>query len=206
MSQIKTKGQGRIFNNDFLEALTKTHPAIIIGMYVPASLISLWYYYNYIEASFANVLLVFLAGVLVWTLTEYLLHRYVFHFVNDHPSVQRFHYTVHGVHHEYPLDTERLIMPPVPSLILVAFFYSIFYAIMGQYVYCFLPGFVIGYLVYAMTHYAIHATKPPKGFEYVWRHHNIHHFKNPDKAFGVSSPLWDIVFGTMPPKKSQKKA
>lgn len=203
MSQAKFKGQGRIFQKQALEALTKTHPAIIIGMYVPLSGLSLWYFYNYFYAIPSLTLLLFLAGMLLWTLVEYLLHRYVFHFVNDSNLAQRFHYIVHGVHHEYPLDTERLVMPPVPSIILVLFFYSLYYAMMGTYVYAFLPGFVIGYLVYASIHYAIHAYKPPKALNYLWRHHNLHHFKYPDKAYGVSSPLWDIIFGTMPPKSSR---
>ena len=203
MAQIKTKGQGRIFQNAVLEALTKTHPALIIGLYVPLSGLSLWYFYHYHHSSFFLALALFVAGVLFWTLVEYLLHRYVFHFISESQAVQRFHYTVHGVHHEYPLDTERLIMPPVPSLILVSTFYGLYYAIMGSYVYAFLPGFVIGYLAYASIHYAIHAYKPPQALSYLWRHHNLHHFQYPDRAFGVSSPFWDMVFGTMPPGESE---
>ncbi len=204
MATIKTKGQGRLFQNRFLEALTKTHPALIIGMYVPASVVSLIYYYQYIESSGLTVFTVFLAGMLLWTFVEYVLHRYVFHFINESEWAQKFHYMVHGVHHEYPLDTERLIMPPVPSIFVAATFFGLFYLFMGTYTFCFLPGFIIGYLTYAMIHYSIHAFKPFKGFEYLWRHHNIHHFKHPDKAFGVSSPLWDIIFGTMPPKDARK--
>jgi 4-hydroxysphinganine ceramide fatty acyl 2-hydroxylase len=203
MAEIKTKGKGRIFQNSLLEALTKTHPAVIIGMYVPLSGLSLWYFYTSIYASITFTLLLFLCGFTLWTLVEYLLHRYIFHFITDSAIVQRFHYTVHGVHHEYPLDTERLVMPPVPSVFIAAFFLGLFYSMMGTYVYAFLPGFIIGYLVYASIHYAIHAYKPPKALNYWWRHHNLHHFKYPDKAFGVSTPLWDIIFRTMPPKESR---
>ena len=204
MAEVKTKGKGRIFNNPVLEALTKTHPALIIGMYVPLSVVSVIYFYKTFYPSLWLTASLFVSGVLLWTLVEYLLHRYIFHFITESAVVQRFHYTVHGVHHEYPLDTERLIMPPVPSLLVAGFFFGLYYAVMGSYVYAFLPGFVIGYLVYASIHYAIHAHKPPKGLEYLWRHHNLHHFKYPDRAFGVSSPLWDMIFGTMPPKSSQK--
>lgn len=203
MAEIKTKGKGRIFQNSLLEALTKTHPAVIIGMYVPLSGLSLWYFYTSIYASITLTILLFLCGFTLWTLVEYLLHRYIFHFITDSAIVQRFHYTVHGVHHEYPLDTERLVMPPVPSVFIAAFFLGLFYSMMGTYVYAFLPGFIIGYLVYASIHYAIHAYKPPKALNYWWRHHNLHHFKYPDRAFGVSTPLWDIIFGTMPPKESR---
>jgi len=205
MATIKTKGQGKLFQNRLLESLTKTHPAIIISMYVPASIISLVYFYQYIAGSLLTIAGVFLAGFCLWTFVEYLLHRYIFHFINDSEWAQKFHYTVHGVHHEYPLDTERLIMPPVPSILFASFFFGIFYALMGTYVFCFLPGFIIGYLTYAMIHYSIHAFKPVPGFTYLWRHHNIHHFKDAERAFGVSTPLWDIVFGTMPPAKLRKK-
>jgi 4-hydroxysphinganine ceramide fatty acyl 2-hydroxylase len=203
MAEIKTKGKGRIFKNSFLEALTKTHPVVIIGMYVPLSLLSLWYFYTTIYPSVWLTMAVFLGGFMLWTLVEYLLHRYIFHFITDSAIVKRFHYTVHGVHHEYPLDTERLVMPPVPSIFIAASFFGLFYAMMGTYVYAFLPGFIIGYLLYASIHYAIHAYKPPKALNYWWRHHHLHHFKYPDKAFGVSTPLWDVIFGTMPPKESR---
>jgi sterol desaturase/sphingolipid hydroxylase (fatty acid hydroxylase superfamily) len=206
MGRIKTQGQGRIFQNAALEALTKTHPAFIIGLYVPLSGLSLWYCCVYQQATLLLALSLFLAGMIFWTLVEYLLHRYVFHFISESELVQRFHYTVHGVHHEYPMDTERLIMPPVPSVIVVSLFYLLYYAVMGNYVYGFLPGFVMGYLIYASIHYAIHAYKPPKGFQYLWRHHNLHHFKYPDRAFGVSFPFWDMVFGTMPPKEAGSTA
>ena len=76
---------------------------------------------------------------------------------------------------------------------------------MGNYAFAFFPGFVVGYLGYVFTHFAIHKFRKPKNFlGYVWDHHNLHHFKHDDKAFGVSSPLWDYVFGTMPPKRSAK--
>lgn len=203
MGSIKTKGQGRLFRNPVIEALTKTNPAVIIGMYVPLSGLSLWYFDVYIVSDVLLLLALFGGGVAFWTLTEYLLHRYVFHLVGESKALQRFHYTVHGVHHEYPLDTERLIMPPLPSVVVVGLFYGIYYLLMGPYVYAFLPGFVMGYLAYASIHFAIHAYKPPKALAYLWRHHNLHHFQYPDKAFGVSSPLWDKVFGTMPPKHSR---
>lgn len=205
MATIKTKGQGRIFNNKYLEALTKTHPAVIISMYVPLSILSLTYFYLYIESSFVSMFGLFFGGFFLWTFVEYLLHRYIFHFITESELVQRFHYTVHGVHHEYPKDTERLVMPPVPSVIVATIFFGIYYAMMGTYAFAFLPGFIIGYLFYALIHYSIHAFAPPKYLAYLWRHHNIHHFKYPDKAYGVSSPLWDIIFNTMPPKESHKK-
>lgn len=206
MEKVNTKGTGKLFENKILEALTRTHPAIIVSMYVPAGLFALWYHYHNYSHSILATIGIFLGGFFVWTFAEYLLHRYIFHFVNESEWSKKFHYYAHGIHHAYPKDKERLIMPPLPSIIIAALFFGVFYLIMRNAAYAFLPGFVYGYLAYALTHYAIHAIKPPKGFTYVWKHHNLHHFKYPDKAFGVSSPLWDHVFGTMPPRKDRKSA
>ena len=76
---------------------------------------------------------------------------------------------------------------------------------MGNYAFAFFPGFLNGYLFYVYTHWAIHKFRKPKNrFGYIWDHHNLHHFKYSDKAFGVSTPLWDHIFGTMPPRKERK--
>jgi sterol desaturase/sphingolipid hydroxylase (fatty acid hydroxylase superfamily) len=64
-------------------------------------------------------------------------------------------------------------------------------------VFVFFPGFLMGYLLYASMHYAIHAWNPPyKWLKPIWRNHHLHHYKNDDKGFGVSSHFWDKVFGT----------
>jgi sterol desaturase/sphingolipid hydroxylase (fatty acid hydroxylase superfamily) len=145
---------------------------------------------------------IFVAAIFAWTLAEYLLHRFVFHYVDERPWVQRFHYLVHGVHHEYPSDPHHLFMPPVPSLILASLFGGLFYLLMGRYGVPFLAGFIVGYLMYSTMHYLMHRVKNPPAFlRGLWRHHHLHHFKSPDKAFGVSSPLWDWVFGTMPERR-----
>lgn len=198
MSTIKHKGKAILFNNRFFELLTRTHPAIIVSIYVPFSGFLLWYYHTNVQSSYTWMILLFLAGVILWTFTEYILHRFVFHYIDESTIGKKFHYVVHGVHHEYPKDKERLVMPPIPSIFIASFFFIIFKLLIGTSVYAFLPGFIIGYLIYAMVHYSIHAFAPPKYFKILWIHHSIHHYKSPDKAFGVSSPLWDYIFHTMP--------
>ena len=108
---------------------------------------------------------------------------------------------MHGVHHEFPRDKERLFMPPVPSLILAVTIFYIMYLLMGWKALSFFPGFLFGYIGYGSMHYAIHAFAPPKFMKALWRNHHLHHYKAPDKGFGVSSVLWDIVFGTVPKKE-----
>jgi 4-hydroxysphinganine ceramide fatty acyl 2-hydroxylase len=112
---------------------------------------------------------------------------------------------IHGVHHEYPRDRERLMMPPLPGVILIFFFFGLWYIFFRSDTHAFMSGFLSGYLIYTFIHYILHAWKPVKGLKFLWTHHHIHH--NPayhDKAFGVSTVLWDYVFGTMPGKEKRK--
>ena len=126
------------------------------------------------------------------------MHRFVFHFVSDHPSLRKIIYLLHGNHHEYPRDKQRLFMPPVPSLILASLIFGVQYLLIGYAAFPFFPGFLLGYLVYGSLHYAIHAWNPPFRFmKPLWRNHHLHHYKSEEKGFGVSSSLWDRVFGTL---------
>ena len=89
-------------------------------------------------------------------------------------------------------------MPPVPSLIIASLVFLIMYVVMGWNVAMFFPGFIFGYLMYGTMHYAIHAWNPPtKWMKPLWRNHHLHHYKDEGKGFGVSTTLWDHVFGTM---------
>lgn len=205
MAQVQVKGSKRFFKNPFLELLTKSHPAVILAIYIPTCALLVYYYYI-TSGSVQSTLSYFGIGFLAWTLAEYILHRYVFHFVNETQWSQKFHYVVHGVHHEYPKDRTRLVMPPLPSLCVATLFFLGFRAIMGAPSYAFFSGFIIGYLAYAMVHYILHAYRAPKGrLKFWWEHHNRHHFSHPNHAFGVSTPLWDYIFRTMPPVKTKAR-
>jgi 4-hydroxysphinganine ceramide fatty acyl 2-hydroxylase len=141
----------------------------------------------------------FVLGVFVWTLTEYLLHRFVFHYQPTSEFGKRIHFMTHGVHHDYPSDSKRLVMVPSVSIPLAALFYGLFLLISGPfYVLPFFAGFIFGYICYDEIHYATHHA-PLKGGVGLWlkHHHVLHHYRNPDRGYGVSSPLWDYVFGTM---------
>lgn len=200
MNQVKGTGQARIFKSSTLEFFTKTSPAITIAVYVPIISALIYWYATRFNPSLMNAVLWFAGGFVFWTLFEYIMHRFIFHFITDSPFVKRFHYLVHGVHHEYPRDHERLFMPPVPGLIILTVIFTLFYVILGKYTFIFLPGLMLGYLTYAFMHYSMHKYRPPRALRFLWTHHNLHHFKHSDKAYGVSSPFWDYIFGTMPPK------
>lgn len=193
------KGSAVIFKNKFLEALTKTHPLAPIVVYLP--IVSYLVFFSVSELNFelTTVAGLFASGLFSWTLAEYLLHRFVFHFEPKTALGFKIQFMIHGVHHQYPKDPKRLVMPPAASLILAVVFWYVFKFAFGVYVFSFFPGFVMGYIIYDMTHYAIHRFKPPQNkLRYLWKHHLQHHYKAPDRAFGVSSPLWDFVFKTIP--------
>lgn len=195
--KIKNKGQARLFESQYLEMLTKTHPLVIWGMYIPIIGYSLFYSYDSLHFSMGTIAAIFFGAMFFWSFFEYIMHRYIFHFAAESPRMRRIIYVMHGNHHEYPRDKERLFMPPVPSLILASALFGIFYLLLQQYAFMFFPGFLLGYLIYGSMHYAIHAWNPPfKSWKPVWRNHHLHHYKNEEKGFGVSSSIWDYVFGT----------
>ncbi len=108
-------------------------------------------------------------------------------------------YNIHGIHHEFPKDKGRLAMPPVMSILLAVTFFFIFYILLNTSVFGFLPGMLTGYSYYLFVHFIVHAYQPPKNaFKHLWINHSIHHYKDNTIIFGVSSPLWDYVFGTIP--------
>ena len=141
-----------------------------------------------------------------WTFFEYMMHRFIFHLSPKAQGRRSFIYVLHGNHHEYPRDKERLFMPPVPSLIIASIFFPIHVFSIGLDVFMFFPGFILGYLMYGTMHFAIHAWNPPyKWMKPLWRNHHLHHYKNEHKGFGVSTTLWDRVFGTMFDLKKEKE-
>ena len=209
--KIHNKGQARLFKNQYLEFLTKTHPLVIWGMYIPILLFMLYVSRLRLLISGVHIGLIFLAGMLFWSLFEYVIHRFVFHFFAERDRAKKMVYLIHGNHHEYPRDKGRLFMPAVPSLLISSSLFLLMFFVAtlfnsGTYVFAFFPGFVFGYLIYGSMHYAIHAWNPPfKWMKALWRNHHLHHYKNEELGFGVSSTLWDHVFGTMFDLKKEKE-
>ncbi|MCA9713585.1 MAG: sterol desaturase family protein [Myxococcales bacterium] len=186
-------GSGRQFESDFLEKFSKCPPLTPLFVYAPLVGWLLWLAVH--EGVSAGVITrYFLAGVFLWTLAEYWLHRLVFHF----DRIPKLHYFIHGIHHDYPNDRGRLVMPPGASALPALGFWLLARWLLGYELA--LPafaGFAVGYLWYDMTHFWTHVARPTTRWgKFLRRHHMVHHFKTPDKRFGVSTPLWDLVFGT----------
>ena len=79
--KIHNKGQARLFKNQYLEYLTKTHPLVIWGMYLPIASFMLYFCTSKLSFAFLETALLFGAGMIFWSLFEYTIHRFVFHFL-----------------------------------------------------------------------------------------------------------------------------
>jgi len=197
----------RLFRSDFLESFTHIHPAVVLLLYVPvvAYFLGRAFGGRAADQSLSPIWIGYLAGLFVWTLAEYLLHRFLFHYEPKQEWLTRVWYLIHGVHHEQPQCKTRLVMPPILSVPLALAFYALFYVVLAgaigapRWVGPAFAGFITGYLTYDMTHYATHHLPMRWGpLKYLKRYHLMHHFKTPDDRFGISSPIWDVVFGTKP--------
>ncbi len=188
----------RIFKSDFLETFTKVHWSVPLWIFVPVILYFFYRSYFVLGLGVPNIIMFAIAGLLFWTLTEYILHRFVFHFKPRSKIGKRIIFMFHGVHHDYPNDALRLVMPPSVSIPLAILFYMLFRSFLGSvYVAPFYVGFVTGYLCYDITHYALHHFHLRKKFLVkLMKHHAKHHYQNPNLGYGVSQTLWDHVFRT----------
>ena len=194
----KHKGTKHLFKNQVLEKLTRTHIAVpLITFFSYAAALLYWSIANTSLSTYVIVGL-FFTGVVAFTWVEYMVHRHVFHMFTKSDKHAKIQYAIHGVHHEFPKDKDRLAMPPILSLTISTVLLFLLRLILGDLAFSFLPGFLTGYAAYLSIHYMVHRFHPPKNFlKVLWINHSFHHYKNDEKVFGVSSPLWDYIYGTM---------
>lgn len=190
------------FSGRCLAYLSWAHPVVVYCIYLPAIAAMLYYASGLITTSYE--LLLFAGGLISWTLFEYLIHRYFFHMPAENHRTKWFLYIMHGMHQENPRDKAHLFMPVIPTAVLSKAIYLSLYLLIGWKSLAFSAGFLSGYLLYGSMHYAIHTYMPPKMLTALWRNHTKHHYQTRDKGFGVSTVLWDLVFGTVPEKQEQK--
>ncbi len=195
----------RLFDSDFLEFFTHISPVTIVVVWLPLALYLLARAVQTAPAEGfpTHIPLGTLAGLFNWTLAEYTLHRFLFHYQPKTPRQEKVFFLFHGIHHAQPQVKTRLVMPLPVSIPGFVIFYALFYLVLGVllgapgWIAPVMAGFMIGYLVYDLTHYATHhfpmRSRLAKALK---RHHMQHHYKTPDARFGVSSPFWDWVFGT----------
>jgi hypothetical protein len=189
-----------LFEADWLESLSHVHPTVPLLLWTPLIAWLLWRALAVYSLTLSTLGWLAAAGLLVWTLTEYLVHRFLFHLPARSAPMRRLTFIVHGVHHQAPDDPSRLLMPPAAAIVAGAVLYLLFWAILGRpWVDPFFAFFLTGYLVYDYVHLAVHRGRPRTRIgRFVRRWHMLHHFTTPGARWGVSSPLWDLVFRTWP--------
>lgn len=198
LMKLKPGKNIRLFENPFLEKFSHVHPALPIALWGPVVV------FCFAIGIYAGILSVrssvitFALGFCFWTFAEYFLHRYVFHFKPKGPIQERIAFLIHGIHHADPHDERRLLMPPTAAIILALGFYTLYLLVLGPvYTNPFFAGFILGYLAYDYIHFATHYMKPKnKWLLWLKQYHLKHHFMTPNKRYGVSNPLWDLVFRT----------
>jgi 4-hydroxysphinganine ceramide fatty acyl 2-hydroxylase len=187
----------RMFKSDFMEFCSHVHPITPVVLYVPLIIYMLYAALWRNGLSILTTAGLFVGGVLIWTLLEYVIHRHVFHYEPKTRWGKKLHFIVHGVHHDYPNDATRLVMPPSVSIPLAVLFWVLFALIFGRFAPGLSAGFAFGYVCYDSIHYATHhfAMKNRMGL-WLKQYHLWHHYKDDQAGYGVSSPLWDYVFRT----------
>ncbi|XP_042512515.1 dihydroceramide fatty acyl 2-hydroxylase FAH1 [Macadamia integrifolia] len=193
----------RFFASEFWEFLTRTVWWAIPLIWLP---VVLWSISKSIRMGLAlpKVALLIAVGILVWTLLEYTLHRFLFHIETKSYWGNTMHYLLHGCHHKHPMDGLRLVFPPAGTAILsVGFWKLLGLASTPAATPALFGGGMLGYVMYDVTHYYLHhghpSTEMPRQLK---RYHMNHHFRIQDKGFGITSSLWDRVFGTLPPSEA----
>ncbi len=188
----------RLFENDLLDKLSRVHHLTPVVIYTPIVLGLAFYSLTLVGP--ALVILGLAIGYFAWTLTEYFGHRYLFHTVFPLPLGlgPRFQFLIHGVHHIYPNDPLRLVMPPLLSAPIMLIALSIIRLVFGgAFAWPVLAGFISGYVIYDCVHYWTHHGQPTSELgATVKRLHMLHHFRDAEKGFGVHAIWWDYVFGT----------
>ena len=175
------------------------HPWMPMALYLPLGALLFAIAQHLHPRSLSTACLWVAGGVLLWTLVEYLLHRFIFHWVEVKEPYRSLASGLHMAHHR-TADTQDLILaPPVVSLIFGSFLLGLFTLLTWSFSRAALleAGIFLGYLAYEWVHYGAHRFKPRTPWGKFLKHYHLrHHFKDPRHCYGVTSPLWDWVFGS----------
>jgi sterol desaturase/sphingolipid hydroxylase (fatty acid hydroxylase superfamily) len=191
--------RARMFDSDFFEMFSKVHPATPFVLYIPPCVALLvWSLFNGVTSALWTVVF-FPVGFVAWQFTEYFVHKKLFHWEGSGPFTRWLHQILHGYHHQYPDDEQRLVMPigaSLPAAALIAFLLWLMQA-PAQTIPLFV-GFIAAYLFYDFTHWSTHYRKPLTAWGKAIRsHHMAHHFADTTRNFGISHRWLDGVLGTL---------
>lgn len=199
-------GSARLFEADWLESMSKVHPSWPVVLYAPVVLGTLgWSLFTRVSSP-AVAAIFFALGWVTWCALEYGIHRYFFHWEGSGPITRKLHAIVHGYHHTYPDDSDRLVMPLGASIPLALVIGGILYFVHSP-AQCapLFAGIVAGYLFYDFTHWYVHARTPKTAWGRALRsHHMAHHFANNEVNFGISHRWIDALVGSLKSRSPQR--
>ncbi len=199
------RGSPRMFESGWIERyFSRVRPSHVVAIWIPVALFSFWRAVRAPVAAPGWQLFAVAMGVVLWTLLEYVLHRFLFHFVPDESSdfQKETLWLIHGVHHDYPWDGDRLVMPPTPAAVIAVALWFPLHWLFGPCFWAGAGGIVLGYVCYDLTHYHLHHGKPTTSLgKWLRTYHLAHHFSAPNVRYGVTTPVWDLVFGTYPQRQ-----
>ena len=188
----------KLFENPILERLSHVHPATPALVWIPVIAFLTYRSFGIHQMGAFEAFGIAVLGILAWSLFEYSMHRFIFHWKPESAWGKRFIFIMHGNHHDDPQDPSRLVMPPAAGILIALPLFFLFRAVFGLSLgEWFFATFMLGYLCYDYTHFAVHFFRPRTGLgRWIKRYHMHHHFSTPEARWGVSSPLWDYVFGS----------
>jgi len=192
-------GRARFFRWGVLEALTVSLWWVGPVFFLPIMVAVLWSAYSSGVSTRADIVSGLCLGFALWQVHEYGAHRYIFHRETSSPTLIALHFILHGSHHKYPMDKYRCVFPVAPAGALAVFWWVVLsYILPSRLSSTVWSGMLLGFLSYDLVHYTLHLNYDlPSDFLKVLRaRHNVHHYRNPDHAFGVSSEIFDVLFNT----------
>ncbi|HVB89142.1 MAG TPA: sterol desaturase family protein [Beijerinckiaceae bacterium] len=191
---MKTNEAARIFESDLLEAVSRAHPVLntAVGVFLAGFCASR---VNFAALGLFAAAATVAAVVFGWTLIEYAMHRFVFHWTPKNALAARVMYLVHAYHHDHPNESSRNMFPLAMSLPFALLVWLAMWTLMPrEFSLLAFAVLVLMFTIYDLVHYLHHM--PTKFMPELRRRHMLHHFRDHDANFGVTSSLWDRVFRT----------
>lgn len=195
MPERGSSQRARLFEAEWVERFTFVSArefGLLWALLLPAIAVTAW-----LTAKTWWAIPLVLGGVVMWTATEYALHRYVFHFEPRSELLKKFVYIIHGNHHSHPNDPLRNLMPPIVSVPAAGLIWLGLVAAFGPWGSWTFLGFMVGYVTYDLVHFACHQ-RPMKGrlANALKVHHMRHHHFKVDGNFAITGMIWDRLLST----------
>lgn len=147
--------------------------------------------------SFLSILLPAIGGIMLWSFAEYAMHHWVGHLGKGKNDFSREHLQHHALVDYFAPNWKKLAHALAVLMVTTPLTIMALGVLSGSVL---SVSFVTTYLGYEWLHARAHTHAPLNSYgAWVRKHHFSHHFNNPKHNHGVTSPLWDIVFGTMRP-------